>query len=147
MATTIYTMGFTKKAAPEFFGILREAGIRQLIDIRLNNTSQLAGFTRRADLPFLLDAVLGAAYRHEPQLAPTQEILDRYKKRRGSWQDYERDFLRLIADRRIEERLDRALFAVPSVLLCSEPTPERCHRRLVAEYLAEHWGDLAIVHL
>ena len=145
--TTIYTMGFTKKAAPAFFGALREAGIRRLIDIRLNNTSQLAGFTRRADLPFLLEAVLGAEYRHEPLLAPTQDILDRFKKQRGTWQEYERDFLRLIADRRIEDRLDRALFAVPSVLLCSEPTPERCHRRLAAEYLAERWGDLSIVHL
>lgn len=146
-ATTIYTMGFTKKAAPEFFGILRETGIQQLIDIRLNNTSQLAGFTRQADLPFLLEAVLGAEYRHEPLLAPTQEMLNRYKKQKGSWQDYERDFLRLLADRRIEERLDRTLVAVPSVLLCSEPTPEHCHRRLVAEYLAQHWGDISIVHL
>jgi uncharacterized protein (DUF488 family) len=143
----VFTIGFTKKNAAEFFGILRRNGIRRLIDVRLNNVSQLAGFTKRDDLAFFLREVCNADYIHEPLLAPTQEMLDAYKKAKGSWQDYEKKFLDLMAERKIEERVDRSLFAVPSVLLCSEPTPENCHRRLVVEYLQEKWGDLQCTHL
>jgi uncharacterized protein (DUF488 family) len=143
----VFTIGFTKKNAAEFFGILRRAGIRRLVDVRLNNVSQLAGFTKRDDLAFFLREVCNADYVHEPLLAPTQEMLDAYKKAKGSWQDYEKMFLALMAERRIEERIDKALFAVPSVLLCSEPTPENCHRRLVVEYLQSKWGDLQCRHL
>ena len=143
----IYTIGFTKKSAGQFFGALRQAGIGRLVDVRLNNSSQLAGFSKREDLPFFLQELCGAEYLHEPLLAPEQELLDAYKKRKGSWADYERRFLELMSERRIEHRLDRRLFAVPSVLLCSEPTAERCHRRLVAEYLRGKWGTIDIVHL
>jgi len=143
----VYTIGFTKRTAADFFGALRQAGIRQLLDVRLNNSSQLASFTKRDDLPFFLREICEAEYRHEPILAPTQDLLDAYKKNNGSWNEYEVRFLQLMADRRIEEKLDRALFLPATVLLCSENAANRCHRRLVLEYLQEKWGNLTIVHL
>jgi uncharacterized protein (DUF488 family) len=143
----IYTIGFTKRRAADFFGTLRQAGIRRLVDVRLNNASQLAGFTKREDLPFFLREICGAEYRHEPLLAPTQDLLDRYRKQKAGWDDYERRFLTLMAERRIEAVIDRSLFAVPAVLLCSETTADYCHRRLVCEYLARHWGDVRAIHL
>jgi uncharacterized protein (DUF488 family) len=143
----VFTIGFTQKTAAEFFGLLRVNGIRRLIDVRLNNVSQLAGFAKREDLQFFLRELCGADYVHEPLLAPTQEMLDAYKKKKGSWEDYARDFLALMADRKIEDRLDRALFAVPATLLCSEPTPEHCHRRLVTDYLRSKWEDFPVKHL
>jgi uncharacterized protein (DUF488 family) len=143
----IYTIGFTKKSAPEFFGILRRAGIKRLLDVRLNNSSQLAGFTKSSDLPFLLHEICGAEYVHEPLLAPTQDILDAYKKNKGSWQVYEQQFMDLMARRKVEEKIAPDLFAVPTVLLCSEPTADQCHRRLVVEHLRKHWPDVKAVHL
>ncbi len=143
----IYTIGFTRKSAEEFFGQLKRAGIRRLIDIRLNNSSQLAGFTKCGDLPFFLRELCGADYRHEPLLAPTEELLSAIKKKTIGWEEYERRFLELMKERRVAKRLDRGLFETPAVLLCSEPTAKRCHRRLVAEYLQHAWGDVTIVHL
>jgi uncharacterized protein (DUF488 family) len=143
----IYSIGFTQKTAEQFFGLLKGAGIRRLLDVRLNNVSQLAGFAKRQDLPFFLKEICRAEYVHEPLLAPTQEMLDAYKKEKGSWPEYESKFLALLAERRIEEAIDRSLFSVPTVLLCSEPTPEQCHRRLVLEYLSEKWQDLQAIHL
>jgi len=143
----IYTIGFTKKSAAEFFETLRHAGIRRLIDIRLKNSAQLAGFTKRDDLAYFLREICDAEYRHEPLLAPTPEMLERYRKRRATWDEYERQFLRLMEQRRIDETLDPALFATPTVLLCSEPTAERCHRRLVVEFLRARWKDVQPVHL
>ncbi|MGD0059844.1 MAG: DUF488 domain-containing protein [Verrucomicrobiia bacterium] len=142
----LFTIGFTKKSAREFFTKLKEAGVRRLIDIRLNNTSQLAGFAKKEDLPYFLKEIGGIEYVHLPILAPTQDILDAYKKQKGDWQTYETQFLRLMADRQVEntvpkELLDRAC------LLCSEEEPHHCHRRLVAEYLAAKWGDVRITHL
>lgn len=143
----IYTIGFTKRTAPSFFGALRDAGIKRLVDVRLSNSSQLAGFTKNDSLPFFLKEICDAEYLHEPLLAPTKEMLDAYKKRKGSWHEYERRFMTLMAERRVEELLSRDLFAVPTVLLCSETTAERCHRRLVCEYLAGKWGDVTAIHL
>jgi uncharacterized protein (DUF488 family) len=143
----IYSIGFTQKSAGQFFDLLKSHGIRRLLDVRLNNVSQLAGFSKRDDLAYFLREIVGADYRHEPMLAPTQEILDAFKKRKGSWADYERDFNALMAEREIDKRLDRTSFEVPTVLLCSEPTPEHCHRRLVIEYLDRNWGDVRAVHL
>lgn len=143
----IYSIGFTKKTAEQFFGILKRFGIKRLLDVRLNNISQLAGFAKRKDLTFFLRQLCAADYIHEPLLAPTQEILDAYKKKKGLWEDYEAQFRSLMRERRIEDNIDRTLFDVPTVLLCSEPTPERCHRRLVLEYLNEKWLDLKITHL
>ena len=143
----IYTIGFTKKSADQFFGLLKRNDIRRLVDVRLNNVSQLAGFAKRDDLAYFLRELVGADYRHEPLLAPTQEMLDEYKKRRGSWAEYERRFLDLMAEREVERQLDRSLFAERTVLLCSEATPEHCHRRLVVDYLDSRWGDLQAVHI
>lgn len=143
----VYTIGFTKRTAADFFGTLRRAGVKRLLDVRLNNSSQLAGFTKKEDLPFFLKEICGAEYIHEPLLAPTQDVLDDYKKRKGSWQDYERRFLQLMEQRRIEEKIDRRLFEAPTALLCSEATAQHCHRRLVIEYLSNKWGDIKAVHL
>ncbi len=143
----IYTIGFTKKSAAEFFRALRKADIEQVLDVRLNNVSQLAGFTKRDDLDFFVRELCHAVYRHEPLLAPTQLLLDSYKKKHRPWSEYEEGFLQLMADRRIKERLHPNLFERHTVLLCSEPTAERCHRRLVVEYLDKTWGDVTGVHL
>lgn len=143
----IYTIGFTQTTAEGFFGRLRRAGVERLLDVRLNNSSQLAGFAKAQDLPFFLRELVGASYAHEPRLAPPQALLDDFKKRRGSWEDYERRFLALMAERRIETVLARADFVLPTALLCSEATAEHCHRRLVCKYLADRWGDVTAVHL
>jgi len=144
---TLYSIGFTQRTAEQFFTALRQAGVKRLLDVRLNNTSQLAAFAKRDDLRFFLQELCGAGYEHEPVLAPTQEMLDAYKKRKGDWGDYEREFLALMRERRIEEAVARESFVVPTALLCSEFTAEHCHRRLVMEYLAEAWGDVTIQHL
>jgi len=143
----IYTIGFTQTTAEHFFGRLKAAGIRRLLDVRLNNSSQLAGFAKAKDLPYFLRELVGATYEHEPLLAPTQELLDEYKKRKGDWGSYERRFLDLMAERQIERALSPAEFELPTALLCSEATAENCHRRLVCEYLADHWSDVRPVHL
>jgi hypothetical protein len=114
--------------------------------VRLNNASRLAGFARRADLPFFLKELCGAEYLHEPRLAPTRELLDAYRND-GGWPNYERAFLELLRERRVEETLDKNLFDGPTVLLCSEAGPEHCHRRLVLEYLDREWGGIQAVHL
>jgi uncharacterized protein (DUF488 family) len=143
----VYSIGFTQKTAEQFFRLLKDAGIRRLVDVRLNNVSQLAGFAKREDLRYFLGEICGAEYIHEPLLAPTQELLDGYRKNKGSWEEYERRFLELMKEREIESKLDRAIFSVPTALLCSEATAERCHRRLVLDYLTAKWGDLTVRHL
>lgn len=143
----IYTTGFAGKTAAEFFGALKENGIKLVIDIRLNNSSQLAGFTKRTDLPYFLRELCNASYIHNPNLAPTQEILDAFKKEHGSWQEYESSFNALLAERKIEELLNKDDFSEPVALLCSENKPTQCHRRLVAEYLKRKWDGLEIIHL
>jgi uncharacterized protein (DUF488 family) len=142
----LYTIGFTQKTAREFFTLLLEAGVRRVVDVRLNNVSQLAGFTKRADLEYFLRAIGGISYVHLPELAPTQEIMDAVKKHRGDWAVYEERFLALMAERRIEEQVTPATLD-GGCLLCSEPTPEHCHRRLVAEYLGAKWGNITVQHL
>jgi uncharacterized protein (DUF488 family) len=143
----VYTIGFTRKSAEEFFAALRRAGARKLVDVRLNNTSQLSGFAKKGDLAFFLRELCGAEYVHEPSLAPTRELLDAYSKGGMGWEEYERRYLALLESRKVEERLERSLLEGPAVLLCSEPGPERCHRRLAAEYLERAWGGLEIIHL
>ena len=143
----IYTIGFTKKNAAGFFEALRRVGIRRLIDVRLNNTSQLAGFAKRDDLKFFLREVCGADYHQEPILAPTKEILDAYKKKKISWEEYETRYVGLLTERAAENVVERRLFDEPAVLLCSESGPEQCHRRLAAEYLSSKWGGVEVVHL
>ena len=145
-ALTVYTIGFTRKHADQFFPLLQAASVRRVLDIRLNNTSQLAGFTKRDDLWYFLRAVANIDYVHLPQLAPSVDIFSAYKKRKGAWPVYEEQFLRLMAERRVEESVSRDLID-GGCLLCSEVTAEHCHRRLVAEYLLAKWGNLTIVHL
>lgn len=142
----IFTIGFTKKAAEEFFETLRTSGVKRLVDVRLNNVSQLAGFAKKQDLAYFLRSICGIDYVHLPLLAPTQDILVQYKKHKGDWEIYQRQFLDLIKDREIERAVSRDVVA-ESCLLCSEDKPDHCHRRLVAEYLKEHWGDVEIRHL
>ncbi len=142
----IFTIGFTKKTAEQFFNRLKQPGLVRIVDSRLNNVSQLAGFTKKDDLRFFLREICGIDYVHLIQLAPTQDILDAYKKNGGDWATYERQFLALLAQRRIEETVDRKLID-GGCLLCSEPTPEHCHRRLVAEYLCDRWENVQIQHL
>jgi uncharacterized protein (DUF488 family) len=144
----IFTIGFTKTTAENFFGRLKANRIERLLDVRLNNRSQLAGFAKRDDLKYFLGELVGATYEHEPLLAPSQDILDAYKRKGAMpWGEYEDRFLALMRSRQIESQLNRTGFKQRTVLLCSEDVPDRCHRRLVAEYLAEHWGEVEIVHL
>ncbi len=143
----IYTIGFTKRTAESFFEALRTHQIRRVVDVRLNNVSQLAGFTKRDDLRYFLDRLLGVEYRHEPTLTPTPELLGGYRRRAISWADYEAAFRALLEERSVAGRLDPEMFSIRAALLCSERTADRCHRRLVAEYLAGSWGDVKVVHL
>jgi len=142
----LFTIGFTKKTAEQFFMRLKQPGLVRLVDARLNNVSQLAGFTKKNDLQFFLREICHLDYVHLTALAPTQDILDAYKKNGGDWSVYEGQFLALMAARRIEETVDKGLLA-GACLLCSEPTPEHCHRRLVAEYFREKWENVEIEHL
>lgn len=143
---TIYTIGFTKKSARTFFSKLKQSGAKRLVDVRLNNVSQLAGFTKKDDLLYFLDVICQMEYLHIPALAPTQDILDAYKKQKGDWRVYEDRFLSLMRERQIEESISRETIN-DSCLLCSEDLPDHCHRRLVAEYLRDKWGDLEIKHI
>lgn len=143
---TLFTIGFTKKTAETFFGLLQQSGASRLVDVRLNNVSQLAGFAKREDLRYFLSSLCGMTYDHDLRLAPTQDLLDEYKKRGGQWATYESAFLALMRSRRVDETIaPEALDNV--VLLCSEATPHYCHRRLVAEYLEQQWGGLDVQHL
>ncbi len=143
----IFTIGFTKKSAETFFTRLKTAGVQRLIDVRLNNVSQLAGFTKKDDLRYFTKAICNIEYVHLPELAPTADILDPYKKaKNGDWVAYERQFLDLMRSRHIESTISREMLD-GGCLLCSEEKPDHCHRRLVAEYLKEHWRDVEIEHI
>lgn len=142
----IYTIGFTQKSAQRFFGLLRNAGVRRIVDVRLNNTGQLAGFSKQDDLIFFLREIGGIDYVHLPELAPTPDILDTYKKHRGSWEVYEQEFLSLMEKRRIDQTVAREIID-QGCLLCSEHKPHHCHRRLVVDYLQKKWGPVERVDL
>ncbi|MDX8440459.1 DUF488 family protein [Mesorhizobium australafricanum] len=143
----VSTIGFTKTNAEDFFERLLAAGVKKVIDVRLHNTSQLAGFAKADDLAYFLKKIGGIQYVHQPLLAPTDIILKAYKKEKGDWGVYERRFLTLMAERRVEQRLKPDMLE-STCLLCSEATPHHCHRRLVCEYLNDKWdGRLTIKHL
>jgi len=142
----LFTIGFTKKTAADFFGRLELAGVRRVIDTRLNNTSQLSAFAKQPDLEYFLKRFDGIDYEHQLPLAPTKDILDAYKKKQMSWQNYEEKYLELIKERSIESQLD-ANKLDNSCFLCSEDKPHYCHRRLAAEYLQRQFKDLEIIHL
>ena len=143
---TLFTIGFAKKSAEQFFSILMQAGVQKVFDIRLHNVSQLAGFTKRDDLSYFLKAIADIDYLHMLSLAPTQEILDAYRKKKGGWASYEQSFNALLRERKPEQFLSREKIQ-HACLLCSEPSPDHCHRRLVAQYLKDRWSGLRIVHL
>ncbi|RJL48824.1 DUF488 domain-containing protein [Pectobacterium carotovorum] len=133
----VYTIGFTKTTAENFFKKLRTNNIRTLIDVRLNNSSQLAGFAKAKDLEFFLGELCNIKYKHILELAPTKEILKPYQNKNISWQEYEDKFMNLMAKRNIE-RYASSLGLENGCLLCSEHEPHQCHRRLVLEYLRSH---------
>jgi len=142
----VYTIGFTKKPARRFFELIQSSGARRIIDVRLNNVSQLAGFAKRDDLEYFARTICDAEYVHLPDLAPTKAMLDEYKKSAGSWASYEEQFLDLMRQRQVEATTPRELIE-DGCLLCSEHEPHHCHRRLVVEYLQQHWGPLTVTHL
>lgn len=146
-AIDIYTIGFTKKSAETFFNFLKQSNVKTLIDVRLNNVSQLAGFAKRDDLKFFLTELCDAEYVHLPELAPTKDILNAYKKGDMPWEVYEDKFLNLMGKRNIERSI-KPTFLDHGCLLCSEHEPHLCHRRLVVEYLNQHSDlDLKVKHL
>jgi uncharacterized protein (DUF488 family) len=143
----IFTIGFTQKRAEAFFDLLLDNGIQRLVDIRLNPNGQLSGFTKQIDLPFFLSKlVAGCRYVYMPELAPTKEILKDYRSDKN-WQRYEERFEALMDERNIPSILNQSEFIEYSCLLCSEATPEYCHRRLVAKRFAKYWPNVEIVHL
>ena len=145
--TDVCTIGFTQTTAKGFFERLRAAQVRAVVDVRLHNTSQLAGFAKADDLAYFLQAIGGIEYRHEPLLAPSDDMFKAFKKDKGDWRVFEGRFLDLMAERQVETRLKPQMFA-GACLLCSEATPHHCHRRLVCEYLNRKWdGQLRVRHL
>lgn len=143
----VCTIGFTQKHAKRFFELLDENGVRKLIDTRLNPHGQLSGFSKQTDLAYFLDRLSGIEYHHLPELAPTEEIMRGFRASKN-WDAYVTQYEALLDARGIPASLDRTLFEQgPVCLLCSEATPDRCHRRLVAERLARSWGEVEIRHL
>lgn len=142
----LFTIGFTKKTAKDFFELLAEAGVKRVIDTRLNNVSQLSGFAKRQDLKYFLKEIADIEYTHILDLAPTKDLLDPYKKKQTDWQTYEKSFLDLIEQRQIENKVTSDILD-GGCLLCSEAKPHHCHRRLVAEYLNNKLGNINICHL
>ena len=146
MAVTVFTIGFTKKTAEIFFELLRKNNVKKLVDIRLNNASQLAGFAKSDDLKYFLKAILGIEYFHIADFAPTKDILDDYKKKKITWAEYEKKFNELLASRKVTDKynildFDKACF------LCSEDSADKCHRRLLVESFKHKYSDLEIIHL
>jgi uncharacterized protein (DUF488 family) len=142
----LYTIGFTKKSSEVFFDLLRKVNISNIIDVRLHNESQLAGFSKKDDLKYFLKEICHCAYEHRPDWAPSEEILEAYKKKKIGWEQYEIQFIKIINEKHIEKNVDINKLN-GSCLLCSEPKADKCHRRIVAEYLKQHFDALHIYHL
>jgi uncharacterized protein (DUF488 family) len=142
----LFTIGFTKKSAREFFTALKQNQVRKLIDVRLNNVSQLAGFTKKEDLKYFLNEICNIEYLHEPDFAPTKDLLDGYKKKEISWSIYEKKYLDLLSQRQVSTKIELDELNM-SCLLCSEPKPDHCHRRLLAEYFRDAKNNIIIKHL
>ena len=144
---TLFTIGFTKKSAEHFFNLLRNNGVKQLVDIRISNSSQLAGFAKGKDLEFFVKEICHIPYRHIADFAPSKELLDQWHKQEVTWKEYEKIYIQLLKDRDILRKYGIKAFD-SSCFLCSEDTPEQCHRRLLAEYLQEHSSEqVKIIHL
>jgi uncharacterized protein (DUF488 family) len=143
----IYTIGFTQKSAEQFFNLIKDNGIEVVVDARLNNSSQLAGFTKETDLRYFLETIADCDYHHESSFAPTKEILDGYKKGNTSWEDYEEAYKVIIAERDTVQGFYEQFKDKTICLLCSESKPEHCHRRLIAEIIADKYGIKNIHHI
>jgi uncharacterized protein (DUF488 family) len=143
---SLYTIGFTGKTAETFFRLLQEAGVHKIIDTRINNRSQLAGFAKGADLKFFAQSLCGIGYEQNTDFAPTKELLAQYRAKKMSWNEYETAYLNLLDMRRIAQKTDIERLH-RNCLLCSEHSPEKCHRRLLAEYLRQVQTDVKIIHL
>lgn len=146
MPATLFTIGFTQKSAERFFSLLTKAGARRVLDVRLYNRTQLAGFSKGPDLEYFLRVIGSIDYRPMPELVPSPALFDFIKKQGGAWTEYAQRYVALLRERAVERSLDRALFD-GACLLCAEHEPDHCHRRLAAEYLRDAWGSLAIRHL
>jgi uncharacterized protein (DUF488 family) len=142
----LYTIGFAKKSAEQFFTALKRAGVRRILDVRIGNTSQLSGFTKKDDLKYFARAICGADYAHLPELAPSEELFHARKKENMNWKSYGKRYLDLLKLRNIAETLPPSLFE-DACLLCTEEDPRDCHRSLLAEYLEAKWGGIEIIHL
>ena len=143
----ICTIGFAKKSLRQFIQLLKNANVTKIVDIRLNNTSQLAGFAKKDDLKYVLELV-GIGYIHFEDLAPDDQLLEDYKKKRVKWSDYEKRYLDLLLNRKIDQKIDKILGEGLPCFLCSEHEPKFCHRRLLAEYISNHYNDqIVIKHL
>ena len=129
MKTEICTIGFTNKTLKKFVGLLKKANVNRLVDTRLNNTSQLAGFAKKDDLHYVMDLV-GITYTHDLMLAPTEDILKGYKSKQMSWNEYEKSYTELLSARKIEHRINEILADEVTCFLCSEEKPHYCHRRV-----------------
>ena len=144
----IYTIGFTQKTAKEFFEKLKNNNIQLLLDIRLNNVSQLAGFAKGKDLEYFCHELANCQYAHDEIFAPTKELLDNYRAKKVSWEEYEKVFKKIMSDRQIEMIFQKKYSKFDNIcLLCTEPTPQQCHRRLVAEYIKGHIKGVEIIHI
>ena len=141
----IYTAGFAEWTAERFFGELKAHSVSHLVDVRLNNVSQLAGFAKKKDLEFFLKTICGAEYLHEPILAPTSDLLKEYRSKKITWDEYGKFFLELLKERKVESVLSQDLLRGAPVVLCSEHRPEFCHRRLALDYRGSHWGINGVV--
>lgn len=147
MTAAVATIGFTRSSAENFFARLKQAKVKRVVDVRLHNTSQLAGFAKADDLAYFLRKINGMDYVPEPSLAPTEELMKFFKTDKGDWDVFARDFGALMRERKIETAFKLSFFD-GACLLCSEATAHRCHRRLVVEYLNGKWGGaLTVQHL
>lgn len=144
--TKLFTIGFTEKSAETFFNLLKKAGVKKIVDTRLNNVSQLAGFAKGKDLEFFAKSIVGADYEHNINLAPTKELLKNYRDKKITWAQYEKEYISILEKRNIISKIDFKKLD-GSCLLCSEHKPDMCHRRLLAEYLKKVNNEIEIIHL
>ena len=142
----LYTIGFTGKSAENFFNLLRNNSVKKIVDTRINNVSQLAGYAKGSDLKFFAEEIGHIGYVHNTDLAPTKELLSKYRDKKMTWEEYEVEYLNLLDLRKIAQKINIDLLH-ENCLLCSEHTPEKCHRRLLAEYLKQTRSDIEIIHL
>ncbi len=138
MRRLVCTIGFTGKTAEEFFALLRAEGVESVIDVRQNRGGQLSAFAKYPDLAYFLKQIAGMGYRHEPLLAPTVELRKKYRDDKN-WSAYESAFLALMKQRGVPKKLDTSAWPASVALLCTESGPEKCHRRLIADLLADRW--------